>query len=59
MRCAVQLRANRKTLLAESIARLDAFLARVEREAPGEDGGRTLNLLDDCFLDYMPSVRLT
>ena len=67
MRQAVQVRANRKALLADSIARLDGFLARLDEQLGDEQGGdeqgdaprRPLNLLDDCFDDYMPSMRLT
>ena len=58
MRCAVQLRANRKALLADFVQRLDGFLARVDG-GEGEGRDRPLNLLDEAFTDYMPSIRMT
>lgn len=58
MRCAVQLRANRKTLLTECVALLDGFLRDLERaEAKGDDV--KVPNLHDAFDDYMPNIRLT
>ena len=57
MQCARQIVANRRAVLSESITRLDGFLARVESSSEGDDG-KVLNLLDDCFEDYMPGIRL-
>ena len=57
MRSAVQIRANRKMVLAESVTRLDGFLTRCDQG--GGEGGRALNLLDECFEDYMPNIRMT
>ena len=57
MRCAVQVRANRKEILADYVARLDGFLTAHDDESLARE--RPLNLLDDCFTDYMPSIRMT
>ena len=49
---------DRKALLADFVQRLDGFLARVDG-GEGEGRDRPLNLLDEAFTDYMPSIRMT
>lgn len=57
MRCAVQLRANRKILLVECVALLEGFLSKLGEADDGE--AKTVPNLHDAFDDYMPNIRLT
>ena len=57
MRCAVQLRANRKTLLAQCVALLEDFLSKLDGADKGE--AEKVPNLHDAFDDYMPNIRLT
>ena len=56
MRCAVQLRANRKTLVHQMISRLDGFLGSVD--GAGADEEAPLPNLLAHLDDYMPGIRL-
>lgn len=56
LRYAVQLRANKKTLLAELTRQLDLFISEIETVASDPEAP-VPNLLD-CVDDYLPNMRL-